>query len=933
MPTPAPRALTRALLSRPRARLLALLALSLIPLIVAAQNAPDGGANGRAGKPTTGKGAHTIAVPTAAAARRSSAITLDGLIDDAAWQAVAPVTEFTQTDPDIGQPATQRTEVRFLFDDDALYVAAKLYDTEGRKGVRTSLVRRDQSFNSDYFEVVIDGFHDHLGRAFFDVNPSGSRQDQLGTGNSCCDSGWDPIWEAATRIDDDGWSVELRIPLSQLRFSKDSVQTWGLQMRRFIQRRNELDQWSYWGKTEAGGPARFGHLEGLRFTSNKTTRKLELLPYVVGKSKYVTTSPGDPFNPGGVSSSRVGVDLKYLLSSNLTLDATFNPDFGQVEVDPAVINLSAFETSFPEKRPFFIANSGIFGFGGINCFFCSNVSSLSAFYSRRIGRAPTGADLAYGAGPYADVPDASTILGAAKITGRTTGGWTIGLLDAVTGQEDARIQRANGSRSTQEVEPLSNYFVGRLKKDLLNGNLVVGGIATSVVRRMDPTFAPRLTSHAEFVGSDFMYQWNNRQYSLRGQYAISRISGDSRAILSRQLSSARYFQRPDRGAGSTGFFSNRLDSSATSMTGGAAYMRLAKEAGDWLWETGLNVRTPGFENNDLGFLTRSDYVWYNANVMRFWSKPTSWYRDFTVIAGGQQQRNFEGDLTDRQMQVYAQSTLPSFWQWNTFYIWRPALMDDRLLRGGPVVERPGAGFVSFSLNSDNRHRVIWNANGDYSWNTRGGWGTDWSVFAQYRPSTQLSLSMGPSWSESQSLLQYVSAVNDATAAAFGGRRYVLSGLRQRQLGLDTRASVTFTPTMTLELYAQPFIASGQYSDFKEFDKPRQGNFSVFGRDKGTVSKTLGANGLVSSYTIDPDGTGPASPFTLGNPDFNFRSLRGNMVFRWEYRPGSTLYFAWTHARADQQPFGDFNLSRDEQGLLATRPDNIFLVKASWWLNR
>ena len=873
-------------------------------------------------------------MPSARAERRNGAIAVDGKLDDVAWSAATPVTEFTQIDPAMGMPGSQRTEMRFLFDDAALYIGAKMYDTEGAQGVRTSLVRRDQEFNSDYIEIVIDGFHDHLGRAFFDLNPSGSKGDQLGVGTSCCDSGWDPIWEGVAHVDPDGWSAEIRIPLNQLRFSRDSMQTWGLQLRRFIQRNNELDQWSYWAKNEAGGPQRFGHLEGVRVPASAATRHVELLPYVVSSSRHVRFEPGDPFNDGNVSKAKFGLDLKYLVSSNLTLDATINPDFGQVEVDPAVINLSAFETSFDEKRPFFVANSGVFRFGGINCFFCSNVSSLQPFYSRRIGRSPTGADLAFGRGDFADVPDAATILGAAKVTGRTSNGFTVGLLDAVTDRSDARVQLSSGTRATQEVEPRTNYFLGRVKKDFLGGNLVVGGIATSVIRQMDSSFAPRLNSHAELYGSDFVYTWKNQVYSLVGQYSLSSISGDPRDIAARQRSSARYFQRPDRKARGEGLFTDRLDSTATVMRGGGAYMRLSKGSGSWMWETALNARTPGFEDNDIGFLTRSDYIWYNANVFRYWTKPTRWYRDFSMIAGGQQQQNFDGDVTDRQGQVFAQATFLNFWSASAFFIRHPSLLDDRLLRGGPVVQRPGTNFSSVSVNTDSRHRVIASFGADYLSNDRGGW--DYDVFgtASYRPVSTIRLSLGPTWTATRALLQYVQTVPDPTATAFGGARYVMSDLRERQLGLETRLNVTFSPTMTLEMYVQPFIATGAYSRYKEFDAPRQGNFSVFGIDKGTVRTSAAPNGFVASYQIDPDAAaGPAAPFTIGNPDFNFRSVRGNAVFRWEYRPGSTLYLAWTQSRSDNEPYGNFDFGRDRSGLFSTRPDNIFLVKASWWLAR
>lgn len=874
---------------------------------------------------------HLTPVPSAEAARRSGDITLDGRLDEAAWRDATPITEFRQIDPDEGQPGSERTEVRFLFDDGALYVGARLHDSQGSAGVRTSLVRRDAPFNSDYFEIVIDGFHDHLGRAFFQVNPSGSRFDMLGIGTSCCDEGWDPIWEASTSIDNGGWTAEIRIPLNQLRFSTDSVQTWGLQVRRWIHRRNELQQWAFWGKTESGGPSRFGHLEGLRL--GRAARQLELLPYVAAKTQNLATDETDPFNGGNVQSARLGLDVRYHLSSNLTLDATINPDFGQVEADPAVVNLTAFETSFPEKRPFFIAGSGVFSFGSFSCFFCSNVSPLSAFYSRRIGRAPTGASLAHDRGVYADVPEATAILGAAKITGRTSNGFTLGLLNAVTNREVARVRLGDGTDDRQVVEPLTNYFVGRVKKDLLRGNLVVGGIATSVVRDMEPDFDSRLSRHAELVGTDFLYTWKERTYSLMGQFAFTNVSGSPEAIRARQESSARYFQRPDREAhANSGLFTNAFDPGATSMRGAGAYMRLAKDAGNWMWEAMVNTRTPGFEANDLAFLTQADYIWTNANLIRYWSQPTSWYRTFNLVVGGQQSRNFDGDLTDRQVHMWMGGMMRNFWHVSTFTILRPAALDDRMLRGGPVVQRPGGGTQSFDVSTDSRGALFWNGGASYSWNNQGGWGRSAYLNLTLRPVPSTTVSLGPSWNDSKSILQYVGAFDDPTNTAFYGRRYVLAHIDQKQLALETRLSWTFSPTMSFELYAQPLLASGDYYNFKEFDAPRQGHWSIYGRDRGTVTES-DANGMVDQYTIDPDDAGPAPAFTFDNPDFNFRSLRGNAVFRWEFRPGSVMYVAWAHDRANVAPMGDFDLSRDWGGLRSALPNNVLLVKASFWMPR
>lgn len=872
---------------------------------------------------------HTIAVPSAIAGRLRGHVVLDGKLDEPAWAAARPITEFTQADPDEGKAASERSEVRFLFDDDALYVGAKLYDSMGARGVTTRLVRRDATFASDYLQLIIDSYHDHLSRAFFEVNPSGSKSDYIGIGTSCCDPSWDPIWEAVTHIDHEGWTAEIRIPYSQLRFSRDSVQTWGLQVRRFIKRRDEEDDWSFWHKNESGGPSRFGHLEGLRIVP--TSSHLELMPYASAKSSSLGSAVGTPFDTRGRPSVSEGLDLRYRVTSSLTLNTTINPDFGQVEVDPAVLNLSAFETFFPEKRPFFVEGAQVFDFGNFSCNFCSNVEAMQGFYSRRVGRAPTGASLATDNFAFADVPDATTILGAGKITGRTASGYTLGLLEAVTGQATARVQTVTGQRARQEVEPLANYFVGRLKRDLRNGDLVVGGILSGVARNIDTTFAPLLARHAEMLGGDMSYHWSERKYSLTANAAITNVYGDPREILLRQQSSARYFQRPDRGTGSGGWFSNRLDSTATSLSGAGAYLRLAKETGDWTWETGANTRTPGYETNDYAFQQSADYIWYNANLARFWSKRTNWYQTMVGIIGAQTQQNYEGARTGLQLHEYWSVQTRQFWNVQEFLIVRPSTMDDRQLRGGPMVRTADSRFTELDISSDSRHMVSGTLGLNHYWDVQGGRAPGVNISATIRPASNVSLSLGPSFGWTSVKTQYVTAVDDPTATAFYGTRYVISSLKQSTVALDTRLSLTYSPTMSLDLYVQPFFAAAHYFDFKEYAAPRTSALRVYGRDQGTVNAAVGRDGVATHYTIDPDAAGPAAPFTIDNPDLTESSLRGNAVFRWEYRPGSVLYVAWTHSRAADTSFGNLELYRDRDALYASRPDNIFLVKASWWL--
>jgi len=867
---------------------------------------------------------HSMATaPLGRAVLRAGTITLDGRLDEPAWQAAPPVTDFRQSQPNEGAPATQRTEVRFLFDDDALYIGARMFDTEGAAGVRSRLVRRDQGSNADYIEVIFDTFHDHLGRVDFSVAPSGSKGDSYGPNGADLDDSWDAVWDVRTRIDSLGWTAEFRIPLGQLRYPRDTVQTWGLQVWRMESRLNELSQWSFWRLNESGGPPRFGHLEGLRIT--RGPERAELLPYMVARSTNdPTITEGNPFHDPHEADAQIGADFKYLLGSNLTVSGTVNPDFGQVEVDPAVVNLSAFETYYPEHRPFFVEGSGLFDFGWFNCFFCSNVSSMNLFYSRRVGRVPQGAANAENAGQYADVPEYARILGAAKLTGPAWSGWNVSVLDAVTAREHARVQDAQGQRFDVEVEPLTNYLVGRLSRDLPNGGFV-RGMATSVIRDLsDSTLRTQLNVHSEAAGLETNIWWGRRTYRLMAHAAVTDIVGDSGAILLAQHSSARYFQRPDRGNGSNGLFTDRYDPSLTAMRGYGGYARVGKQSGDWLWELSTNIRSPGFEANDVAFNSQADRIWMSGNVLRQYTHPTRLARYMTFIAGGQQAFNYDGDLVDRQGQAFASFTFLNYWDLSTFYIYRPGHLDDQLARGGPVLGRAAQHFVQANASTDGRKNVVLSVSPNYgcrdgacSWFVGGG--------VTLRPRSNVQVELGPSYSDGRTRTQYVTAQQDPTATAMYGTRYVFADLHQREFGMDTRLNVTFTPTLTLEVFAQLLISSGAYSAFKEFERPRTLDRAVYGVDVGTIARSGGR------YVVDPDGAGPADTLSFADPDFNFRSLRGNAVLRWEFHQGSTLYLVWTQSRADQETLPDFNLDRDLGALRATQPENIFLVKVSYWI--
>lgn len=877
--------------------------------------------------------------PVARAAARQGAISIDGRVDEQAWAAATPITEFLQQRPDEGKPASEKTELRILYDESAIYIGARMYDSQGAAGVRAALTRRDQVMNgdnsltSDRIAVVFDTFRDKNGRTWFELNPLGVKGDARDG-----DASYDPVWEGASTIDSLGWSAEFRIPYSQLRFSRETQQTWGMQIWRTIDRRNEEDMWAFWRLNEFGGSAYFGTLEGITVTSQP--RQLEFVPYVTSRSKLQKEKPGDPFHSDAEMSHRVGGDLKVNLTSNLTLDATVNPDFGQVEVDPAVVNLSVFETTFSEKRPFFVSNSGYFSTGGFSCYFCSNVSSLSPVYTRRIGRSPQLAGIVAGRADYMDAAEATTILGAAKVTGRTRQGITVGLLDAVTNRETARYRPIGSTvEETQEVEPLTNYFIGRIRKDLRGGATRLGTITTLVNRRLSNLDeVQRLRSNAQLFGVDLDHRWAKRVYSFNIQSALTHIGGDSAAIRRAQESSARYYQRTGRTETSDGLFATDYDPTRRHLYGYGFYARLAKETGDWLWETTQNWRSPGYEANDLGVLSRADYKWMLVNLARQWTTPGSWYRSMFSIVGAQQQVNYEGDRTDIDYHAFWATTFKNYMNFSVFYIGHPSNYDERLTRGGPTVIRYGYNMWSADFGTDSRKSIVASITAQRITPVDNNEGGRLALFPTitYKPSTRMLLRVSPTYDHNLTAQQYVTAITDpAVGEPFAGQRYVFGRLEQKTFSIDTRLNTTFTPNLTLELFAQPFLASGRYTSFKEFAEVKSRNMFFFGRDNGsTIAETTDPeSGRVTGYRVDPDGPGGANEFTFANPNFNSRSLRGTGVLRWEYRPGSTLFLVWTQQREGFDTFGDFDFARDRAALFRDRPTNVFQVKATYWIGR
>ncbi|MEO8295740.1 MAG: DUF5916 domain-containing protein [Gemmatimonadota bacterium] len=859
-----------------------------------------------------------LTIPASAAevraVRLNGAVSVDGVLDEAVWQSAADIGSFTQREPREGAAPTERTVVHLLYDDDAIYIGARLYDSSP-DSIVARLARRDHSISSDKFTVFLDPYHDGRSGVYFAVNAAGTLYDGVLYNDDWNDDNWDAVWRAQTRRDSAGWTVEMRIPYSQLRFKRADHQLWGINFERDIARKNETDFLVYTPANGSGFVSRFPSLSGIDNVAPPA--RLEILPYVTSRAELSNQAAGNPFNDGSQATVSGGADLKFGLGSNLTVDATINPDFGQVEVDPAVVNLSDFETFFPEKRPFFVEGSTIFDFGngGANNNWGFNWGNPDFFYSRRIGRVPQGS---LPSADFSDVPQGTSILGAAKLTGKV-GSWNVGMMHALTGREMARVDQL-GNRSAIEVEPRTYYGVLRTQKEINDGRQGLGMIATLTARDFrDPRLEDQINGSAYGLAIDgWTFLDRDKTWVITGWGGSSLVHGTAARITSLQQNSLHYFQRPD-----ADYLS--LDSGATSLDGFSGRVALNKQKGDWRLNSAVGVISPGFDVMDVGFQSRSDVVNTHSVVTRRWGTPGKTFRFVNQNLAAFASWDFGGEL------IWAGLYQNGFFQFlnyrsiEYFIAYNPPRLNNRLTRGGPYTKgQPGAeGGVT--LRTDDRKTFVYgmgvNAS-SYKRRSDAGWSINPSI--EWKPSTSLTLSFEPGFQRSFTSAHYVGTFADPLATSTFGNRYVFSDLNQTTLSGNIRLNWIFNPKLSLELFAQPLIASGDYYHFKELARPRTYDFNQYGHDASTFDDV--------NYIADPDGPGPAAPIAVGNPDFNFRSLRGNAVLRWEYMPGSTVFLVWTQSRTADENIGDFRFSHSLSELARAKADNIFAIKVTYWWN-
>jgi len=839
---------------------------------------------------------------------------LDGKPNDPIWEKICCGDSFIQIEPNEAEKPLEKTEFKICYDDQNLYVIIFAYDKEP-ENIMSLISRRDDVGRSDLVGIILDTYFDKRTAFEFTVNPAGVKFDGVFSNDERyeIDETWDPVWEVVTSVTDSGWVAEMRIPFNQLRFPEDREQLWGLQVYRYIHRNQEFSAWQFIPQNASGFVSHFGYLQGI---SNITIpKRVEILPYTVSKLHNYEPEEGNPFAPGQNSGLKAGMDGKIGLSGNITMDFTINPDFGQVEADPSEVNLTAFETFFQEKRPFFIEGKNIFQFPlGIGD---GDFARETLFYSRRIGRSPQHEpDL--DDPEYMEYPEHTSILGAAKISGKTSKGWSIGILNALTAEEISKIDSV-GYRREETVEPFTNYFVGRVQKDLNLGNTTFGSMFTATNRNINQSYLNYINRSAYTGGFDILHQWKNKTYFFDLKTSFSHIRGHREAILEVQTASARYFQRPDADH-------LNLDSSLTYLSGHGGSINIGKQGNSkWRYILGGIWRSPGLELNDVGYLQQADramqFFWIGYRNLT----QTSIFRRMSLNINQWNGWNFGGERLFTGGNINGGGQFTNYWEFWMGINREGDGLSTWLLRGGPTMRYEGGWNTWYNISSDSRK----------SWQVEfGGFNhlnddqiskrQDLWLELFLKPSARFNLSIGPFYNINKNNLQYVDTVEKDDED-----RYILSRLYQKTFGLVFRLNYSITPELSIQYYGQPYISAGEYSQFKRVTDSRAAQYDD--RFREFAESEISYDMEEELYQVDENGNGIID-YTFDLPDFNFKQFRSNLVVRWEYRAGSILYLVWSQAATVEDSHGDFALARDMKHLITSSQENIFLLKLNYWFS-
>jgi hypothetical protein len=834
---------------------------------------------------------------------------IDGRLDEPFWQTTQKGGQFVQSEPYEGKAPSQPTEYAITYDDNNLYVAYWCYDSSV-DSISRRLTRRD-NIDGDMVGINIDSYFDKRTAFGFFVNASGVKLDMLTSNNGMSeDKTWDPNWYVATAINDRGWTAEMRIPLSQLRFSDKENRTWGLNAYRFIFRKGELSMWQPIPRNAPGSVYLYGELNGI--SDIKPRKQVDLTPYAVASGQKYEMEEGNPYQTGKDFNYSAGLDAKIGITNNLTVDLSVNPDFGQVEADPSEVNLTAFETFFAEKRPFFVEGRNILSMPLM--LGDGDLANENLFYTRRVGRRPQLYP-SLSDGEFAKVPEFSRILGAAKISGRTENGWSIGLLESVTANEKAEID-FGGEKRSETVEPLTNYLIGTVRKDMHDGNTVISGMITSTNRKLDETNINDLHSGAYTAGLDFTQYFKDKTYMLMAKTYFSQVNGTPDVITQTQLSSARYYQRPD-------VTHIHLDTTRTSLTGNGGTLFFGKLGNSPLqWGWFLSWKTPGVELNDVGYMRSADNI-----LPIFWAgyritKPFWIFRSINLNTNHWSGFDFGLNYQGYGGNVNANANFKNLWSLGAGLNWDAPSIETSLLRGGPAFKVPGALRPFIQIGSDERKKLSFTING-YANNSNDGHGSmrGAQVSINYKPINALSVSLSPGYTSSFSHMQYIQE------ASYGSEtRYIFGSIDQKVLSVSLRINLTLTPTLTIQYWGQPFMAAGLFSDLKYVTDPMadryDDRFHAYTADQLKCYQSDG-------YCDVDENLDKVTDYSIDYPDFNVKEFKSNLVVRWEYRPGSAVYLVWSQGRSGYDPYGDFSFNRDITNLTEIAPRDILLVKFSY----
>jgi hypothetical protein len=818
---------------------------------------------------------------------------IDGTLDDDIWSLGEWQGNFTQQFPQGGKPASEKTFVKLLYDKSNLYVAFKCLDSEPEL-IRDILGRRDAR-SGDNAGIAIDSYHDKRTAFEFSMTAAGQKMDLKHLGDYIFDYNWDAVWDGSTTVTDSGWIAEMKLPFSQLRYAKQDEHVWGLHFFRVISRKQEADNWQYIPREAPAMVYLFGELQGVKHI--RSSRQVELLPYGLASWSGTKSAANQyPYDFNG------GLDAKVGISSDYTLDLTVNPDFGQVEADPSVLNLTSFETFFSEKRPFFLEGNDVFDF---------EMDGDIPYYSRRIGSAPSLSGN-YEGWYIENTPDRTTILGAAKLTGKSKNGLSVGLVNGLTARETGRGSNELGWEKEIEVAPLSNYLASRIKKDFKDGNTIVGGVFSMVNRISSDTVSIKeLPANAISGGLDLLHQWDNRNYYLELKTIASQLQGTPEAILRKQLAHNHRFQRPDADY-------LEVDTLRENLSGHGALIRAGKKGGKWNFHLEGQYRSPGLNLNDMGYIRQSDYLGQRMEVSYDMNKPGNWIRDYFVEFYQEARWSFGGENIKNLMGLQFELTNNNLWWFKIYQQYEFSTLDTRELRGGPALRNDAIYYTAASMGT-NYSKDLYAAIA-YQHRVLGLKGSKEDIFgmsATWLPAKRLNFSLIANVNQRQYHQQYVSTLPGTIED-----EYIVGNIDHHTFSLTFRGEVYVTPELSLQYYGSPYYAVGKYDSFRRVDDASARDIN----DRLDIF-ALSYDGVLDSYSY----TRNMETFSFSNPDFSFMQFRSNLVFRWEYKLGSTLYFVWSHDRSGYESM--YNPISDITGdLFGIKGNHVFMLKLNYWFS-